>query len=328
MQPLRRKFRSIFSSTTSIGLDIGSRFVKLVQLRHFSQGAHLIDVQIEGIPEEDERVEMQRSVGLGLTLKRLVEKRGIEGAKVAISISGPSVIVKPINVPWMTEEELQGHLELEIDRYLPYEGDDIYWDYYLPQSNHLIPGPTMTMYLVAAKRDVVDHRVQLVTQVGLVPVVVDLDSLALANMHMVNYKNSRDGSDLIVNVGPSGFSMITVGSTKGFYQYDAMFGGERQSEVSQGEMAREVTCEIQKAIEDCRSSDLNDSISRVLLSGGYACYPGFVESLSSQLSISVEVVNPFKGLIISKGVLAEDRLEETSVLAGVAVGLALRSGRD
>ena len=186
----------------------------------------------------------------------------------------------------------------------------------------------MTLYLVAAKRDVVDHRVQLVTQVGLLPVVVDLDSLALANMHRVNYNDSRDGSALVVNVGPSGFSMITVSRTKEFYQHDAMFGGERQSEMSEGEMSREVICEIQKAIEDCRSSDPNHCISRVLVSGGYACSTEFVESLSSHLPIPVEVVNPFKSLTISNGVLAKDRVEETSVLAGVAVGLALRSERD
>ncbi len=325
---LLNKYRKTFRSDTLVGLDIGSRSIKLVQLRELSHGWQLVDVQVEDIPFVSEReTEKNRTIAQESALIGLVQRLSLVGAKVAISISGPSVIVKPITVPWMTEEELRGHLHLEIERYLPYKRDDVYWDFYSPQSNSTNSLSTMTMYLVAAKRELVDQKVKLVSQVGLHPVVVDLDSFALANMYMVNYESRREFSDLIVNLGPRGFNMVKVGMTDEFYLHDATMGGERSEEVCQQEMIWEVTNEIQKAVEFCRSYETNQSISRVLVTGGYVQMPGVVDRLSSKLQIPVEIVNPFKRFDIAKELFDSNTVRKASVLAGVAVGLALRCGK-
>ncbi len=318
----RRKFRS---RSTLIGLDIGSQMVKVVQLRHSSQGWQLVNFRVENIPNTEKmNLTKDGDVGVESVLRRLIKEMGINGAEVAVSISGPSVIVKPIDVPWMTEDELRGHLELEVEQYLPYQRSDIYWDYYMLQSNNLRPLSEMTIYLVAARRETVDQRIDLVRGVGLCPVVVDIDSFAVANMYTWNYEDQGQAPVLLVNVGPSGFNMIAVGSPEGFYIRDTALGRECPQDISQEEMSREIAGEIQRTIDLRRSYEDQQSLQRIVLSGGYAHLPGLVDILSQQLQIPIQIVDPFKRLTIAEGILDGAVAEDVSALAGVAVGLALR----
>ncbi|GJL63152.1 MAG: hypothetical protein NPIRA04_18060 [Nitrospirales bacterium] len=288
-------------------------------------------------------------------LRRLVLEMGIEGEHVAISLSGPSVIMKPIEVPWMSEEELEGHLEWEVERYLPYERKEVYWDYYVPQRPQLHHASSMQVYLVAAKKDRVDQRVALVTQAGLCPVVVDLDCVALANMYTLHGQTGDRTPGLIVNVGPSGLNMIMVGKTECFFIRDAALGGEwshefvqadvqtvradeiwgneqggEESAIDEGveEVCRDILYEIRRARDDCHSSENSQAVQQIWLCGGYAHLPGLVARLSSQLHVPVKIINPFHHLNKTAMVDREKVLASLPSVAAVAVGLALRCSKD
>ena len=356
-QPFLRKLRKMVRPTGQvIGLDIGSRLIKMVQLRRLARGWQLLDVQVVEVKQEKEgMITRNGECGIETVLKRLIAETGTRGADVAVSLSGPSVMVKPIEVPLMTEAELEGHLEWEVERYLPYERADIYWDYYIPHRNQLSSSSSLTAYLVAAKKEIVDRKVELVKQAGLHPVIVDIDSVALLNMYTLNYEDSGQIPVLLVNLGPSGLNMIAVGISECIYIRDASIGGEWSQEVLEegarlvrdGEVAKkewsnqtkaldvllqemygEIMNEMRRIIDHCNSSENDQPIQRVLLCGGYVHLPGFVDSLSLQLPIPVEVIDPFKNLMIAETAYNRKMFEPLSSVSGVAVGLALRGGQD
>ena len=313
------------TTTPLIGLDIGSQMVKMVRLKQVTRGWQLEDVQVRGLPKvKEEKTARGQEQGTEKVLKDLVEELGIHGAQVAISISGPSVMVKVITVPSMTEEELKGHLEWESDQYLPYKNDEIYWDYYVPQHNTLGSHNSMTLFLVAAKKEMVDLKVEVVKQAGLHPVVVDVDSLALANMYDLNYDDLREEPVLLVNLGPRGLNMIAVRIPEGLYIRDTALEGEWSEHVYLEEMYQEITSEIQRTLEFSRQYQESQGIHRIGLSGGYAHLPGLVDCLSTRLRMQVDIIDPFKKLHIAPETLSQIELENVSSLSGVAVGLALR----
>ena len=102
-----------------IGLDMGSQMIKIVRLRQIARGWQLEDVRVRELPKvKEEKTARGQEQSIERLLKDLVNEMRIQGAKAAISLSGPSVMVKTIDVPSMTREELKGHLELEADQYL------------------------------------------------------------------------------------------------------------------------------------------------------------------------------------------------------------------
>jgi len=349
---LFKKFRP---SPQPLGLDIGSHLIKLVQLKHGSGNWKLTDVRVKSVSiETDEQAGNNEDYGRIRVLRQLVMDMRIDGANVAISISGPSVIMKPIEIPWMSEEELAGHLEWEVERYLPYEREEVYWDYYVPQRSRLQHASSMLVYLVAAKKNIVDQRVALVKQAGLCPIVVEIDCVALANMYTLHEHADDKNPELLINVGPSGLNMITVGPEY-FSMRDAALGGEwshdflqmdsqraRAGEArwnEQGgesmefderleEIYREILYEVRRTMDDCHSYENSQAIQQLWLCGGYAHLPGLVAHLSSQLHVSVNLIDPFHNL--NKTVMAdrEEILAPLPSVAAVAVGLAIRCSQE
>ncbi|WP_447970570.1 type IV pilus assembly protein PilM [Nitrospira sp. M1] len=343
--------KNIRPSSRHIGLDIGTRLIKVVQLNRDAGGWKLADVRVKAISiGTGDLTTNKQEHDLPEVLRRLIVDMGIEGAHVAISISGPSIIMKPLEIPWMSEDELAGHLEWEVERYLPYERDEVYWDYYVPQRHHLHPSSSMLVYLVAAKKDIVDQRVALVKRAGLRPVVVDIDCVALANMHELNGHGVVHVPGLVVNIGPSGLNIITVGDAEHFAMRDAALGGEWAQDLLQEEsqylndgeaevpqqvfepMAQhemleevysEILYEVRRALDDCHSYEQSQMIQQIWLSGGYAHLPGLVAHLSSHLHVPVNIIDPFRSLKIS-AMASGNIVAPYSSLAAVAVGLAVR----
>ncbi|GJL64654.1 MAG: pilus assembly protein PilM [Nitrospirales bacterium] len=351
---LYRKFRP---SSHYLGLDIGSRLIKIVQLKYHAGEWHLSDVRVKDVSiETDTPIDNSKEYGVVEVLRCLIMDMGIEGENVAISLSGPSVIMKPIEMPWMSEEELKGHLEWEVERYLPYEREDVYWDYYVPQRSQQHHKSSMLVYLVAAKKNIVDQRVALVRQAGLCPVVVDIDCVALANMYTLHDHVSEKSPGLLINVSPSGLNMITVGKPEHFSMRDAALGGEWDHDLfgeegSQGvrvdetddneqveakadfdellnEVYREILYEVRRAMDDCHLYENGQAVQQIWLCGGYAHLPGLVARLSSQLHVPVNIINSFHHLNKTDMADREKILDSLPSVAAVAVGLALRCSKD
>ncbi|MFA5287683.1 MAG: type IV pilus assembly protein PilM [Candidatus Omnitrophota bacterium] len=75
---------------------------------------------------------------------------------------------------------------------------------------------------------------------------------------------------------------------------------------------------------DYYESQGSSNVCKVFLSGGSAKFEGLKEMLARLLSIEVEYWDPFKKIKISEGIDTE-KLKNSSVELGVAVGLALRN---
>ena len=52
----------------------------------------------------------------------------------------------------------------------------------------------MNVLLVAAKRDLIDSKLRILAEAGVVPTVVDVDAFALHNAFEVNYPEAMIGS--------------------------------------------------------------------------------------------------------------------------------------
>src|SRR4030066_1109125 len=154
-----------------IGLDIGCSSIKLVELKEDKNGYSLKNLALSPLPSEaivDGAI--MDSVTIIDTIQDVISTSKTKTKDVVTSVSGHSVIVKKISLPFMTEAELEESIQWEAERYIPFDINDVNIDFQIFGSNPENP-EVMDVILVAAKKDIVNDYVSVIMGSGLNPVI-------------------------------------------------------------------------------------------------------------------------------------------------------------
>jgi type IV pilus assembly protein PilM len=340
-----------------IALDIGSTYIKLVQLKGSGKNYHLVKFGMAQLPPEVIVEGAVMDAGRVVdAIKELLAEHKVASKDAVISVSGSSVIIKRVSVADMSEEELAESIKWEAEQYIPFSIDDVNVDF-----QKLGQGATegqADVLLVAVKKDKINDYVNLVKEAGLEPVVMDVDAFALANMYELNYEADA-GVTALLNVGASVMNINILKDGTSIFTRDINVGGNRYTEalqrdfgltyedaekVKRGEevagadheqmtgamnaVTDDIVAETQRSFEFFRSTTGSDRVSRVLVSGGCARIGNFTAMLGERLEIPVEVCNPFKNIKMDAKKFDPQHIAELAPMCSVAVGLALRRPGD
>ncbi len=348
MRKQLRKWVEVFSRPqTRVGLDIGSSTIKLIQLEQRAGRYRLKRFGIRrlesAVAEEDA---IHHSSRLKTVLSDLLQEYDLLGRSVAISVSGPSVMVKRIRVSGVKADALDEYLTWDGHQHIPYAMNDIYFDYWiLPQSR--LASEELELLLVAAKQQVVESRKTLLEEIGVHPIVCDVDGLALLKTMMRTRRASRGSSFAIANVGASGMNIVFVADEQPLVVRDIIFentsssltavnavaveGGDgsfqaRTDSPENPSAMVEVVREIRCCFESVRERYPELDVEKLFLCGGQSNDPRLRSVLHDALGIPTLQFNPFEGIECSDD--RRDRLSASAHLGGVAVGLAMHQDND
>jgi len=348
-----------------VGLDIGSRAVKLVEIDHSKRGRILKNFGIIGLPR-DAIVEgtIKEMEIVSSAIKTLCRNLKVKNSDVATSISGYSVIVKKIVITDRDESELEKTIHSEAEQYIPFDINDVNLDYDIlavgDQTGQEKEGEKgkphqMEVMLVAAKKEIVEDYVTLLQLSGLNPAVVDVDAFALQNAFEVS-ASEPEGCYALVNVGAEELGINAIKNGASIFSRDSSYGGNQITDAIMSEfdvdfeeaekiklggkkpenskaaleeiftsVLSEWAQEIKRALDFLATTYPEENIEKILLSGGSSRVPGFSKYLEMETSLPVEELNPFANLIVNEKAFDSKYLSYMAAQAGVAVGLALRS---
>jgi type IV pilus assembly protein PilM len=342
-----------------IGLDIGSSSIKLVELRKGKTGYRLHNLAISLLPPEAiVDGAFMDSVTIIDAIRNLVSTARTKTKDVVSSISGHSVIVKKIPLPFMTEAELGESVRWEAERYIPFDINDVNIDFQILGVNQENPD-LMDVVLVAAKKDIINDYVSVIMESGLNPVIIDIDSFALENMLAVNYGIDESEKVALVNVGASVTNINILEKNISAFTRDIYKGGnqiteeiqrqihvdfEEAEKIKMGEKAdassesiiqnvlkaasESLAVEIGNSLDFFQSTTNDEKVSKLYLSGGGSKIRDFDLVLQQQIEIPVEIVNPFKEIEFREKEFDGEYLREIGPIMAVGVGLASRKVGD
>jgi type IV pilus assembly protein PilM len=113
-------------------------------------------------------------------LKALVSQHKLKGRSVHVGVSNQKVIVRNIDMPEMTEEELRGAIEFQAQDYIPIPVDEAVLDFQVIGKRVNPDGGTrQEVLLVAAQRMMISTLLDALRQAGLKVAGIDVSSLAL-----------------------------------------------------------------------------------------------------------------------------------------------------
>ncbi len=348
---------SYFYRKEIVGLDIGSGAIKLVQLKKTKQGYILKKFGV--LPIDPELIVDGAVMDAGQVvsaIRELVGRESLRTKNVAMSVSGHSVIVKKIALPLMTEDELQESIKWEAEQFIPFDINDVNIDAHILQTpDAQREEGQMPVLLVAVKKDKLTDYVNLVQDAGLNPVIGDVDAFALQNMYTENYSPKEGETVALINMGAS---VMNINILKGgifSFTRDISIGGKQYNEAIQREMDlsfeqaerakraeaiegvdsnqvsdivqrlnSELVSEVIRSFDYFKTTSPNESIDKILLSGGSSKLPELVTLLIERVGIPTERLNPFNRIEIPPDQFDMDVISEMAPQAAVGVGLALR----
>src|SRR4030043_724460 len=333
----------VFGRKSSIGLDIGSGYLKVVQLKDTKGGYELELFDMLPLPPElivdGSIIDSLRLID---SLKELIRKAKIKTKDAVISIAGhSSVIIKRVSLNEMTEEELSESIKFEAEQYIPFNIEDVSLDFQIigPKEE---PGQ-MDVILVAVKKDLINEYLSVVKEAGLNPLIVDVNSFALENVYEINYEIEPDKNTALVSIGASTINMNILKGGISVFTRDSASGSNLHTEALQrefsltyetaerlkkGEAVENVSPQDALSVMDLASEEIigevnssleyfHEDINEVILSGGCALVKDFPKLLAEKIGIQTKTMQPFKNIKIPKK-FDLSYIEEMCPMAAVA----------
>lgn len=345
----------IFGRNKVFGLDIGAYAVKLVELDETSKGYKLRNAGIVRIPPESiVDGDVINTIGVSEALRTLFSELKLKTKQVSLGVGGHAgVMQRRIKVPIMSREELENSIKWEAEQYLPpgLTIDEVYMDFVVLGT--LSEEGQMEVSLVFAKKDIVNNYVAILTDLGYDPVVVDYKAFALQNAFELNYPLSEEEVVILLDIGASMYTINVIKGDKSLYIRDVSGNAgsfvteelqknlgvdyedaENMKQIPVEERSSEADKIIKDSIDIMADSVATDvkrvvgtlaedtSISKLFMCGGAVISEELIAKLQEKTEMSVEVIDPFKQLIIPKEMPLD--VEKNKSQFTVAVGLALR----
>ena len=183
-----------------VGVDIGSHAVKVVWLTsgektcRLNAWAHVpLQFKTDSTPEE-------RKFITAKLLKDAFDRKKIPCRTVAIAVSGNAVIVRYVSIPRIARKDMEMMLPTEAEPFIPFDIKDVQLGYHVLGDVVEDNQKKMQIVLVAAKKDLVAEKMDILSAAGLSPLVIDVDAFALEAV-AGRLPQSGPGALALLNIG-------------------------------------------------------------------------------------------------------------------------------
>ena len=336
-----------------VGVDIGSHAVKICQLQKVGVNHKLLALGSANLPQGAvEDGVLQEPDEVGKAISGLLKNLKIKNSRIGISISGYSVIVKKIALDKMEENALDEYIKSEAEQYIPFDIDDVYLDYQQLKSKTSSP-ERIEIMLVAAKKEVVNDYLNMLSELKLQTVLVDVDGFALENM----WETVSGGKEnvALIDIGASKMNINIISDGVSVLARDIVVGSEQLTEqialkldveysvAEKIKIGAEVnddqidgirnifnqTCtqwvlEIKKAIDLYMANNPDKPLKSLVLSGGGSKVNGLSEYIHQETGLNVYSFNPFEKMMYDKNKFDPSYIDLIGPEMAIAAGLAIR----
>lgn len=193
----KRKFTAV---------DIGSHSIKVARMRQKGKKLEIIDTGIAELPNETViEGKIQDPSIVAAELENIFEKMKYHPSRIVTTVSTNNLLVRNLELPLMSEDELAESIKWEADDQLPFPVNLASMDYLILEKDE----STMKILLVAVKEDIIENFLQPFNNIGIKPDVVNVQPMAL--LSLLEYQGELDEPVAVVDVGASR-TQVTIGS--------------------------------------------------------------------------------------------------------------------
>jgi type IV pilus assembly protein PilM len=262
---------------------------------------------------------------LSILVESFMNDNDLPKDDVRLALPESVVSTKVIEIPPLSDAELASAIGWQAEQHIPIPPEELSLEYqvlYRPPKGDKSP---MRVLLVGSRKTVVERFVNMFYDIGIEPTAIETHSLAI--LRALQFE-STDPNTLVINIGSSvmDMTMVYVGeiqfvishmnagqlltrsleqgvglATAQAEQYkrsyglnEAQFQGKVKDALLPG--VNLLINEMKKSVQFFINKHPQETVQRVVLAGGSAALPGFVQQITNQLGAEVLVAAPFAGI--------------------------------
>ena len=322
-----------------IGIDIGTYSIKAVELGQAAGGFEMRHWAIEPLVGSDTKS----------ALKKICERLNINNQFLVSSVFGKGTLIRYVDLPRMTLEDLRKSYIFDLDKYFPFDPKSIYTDCSIlnPEGKD----KKMVVLLAAVKKEMVDERIKLFEEAGFELNRVTINSIAIANAfdRLAPQVTTSGKAKAVLDIGGSSSCLMIFNESSPRFARDIFIGSqemtkkianalgvdETQAEAIKrqpGEKLAQVieACDmpINNLITEIRMSmdyyvtEKNIQVDELFLGGGGSLLKSIEGVFEKNLGLPVKIWNPLTRVRLNTSVAAED-IQPYAAQFGVALGLGM-----
>lgn len=334
-----------------VGLDIGSKTIKIVELQKEGEAFSLLASGIVGYSGStvEKMADEKDMAAIAQIIKKLHAQAGVSSKDVVISLPEQQVFTRTIKFPMLTDAEIASAVKWEAEQYIPIPVNEAIIQHSVLLRNEKATPPEVIVLLVAAPRTVVEKYTKVTQLAGLNPVAVETELIALTRALAPPGKTviladlgagstdiaiARDGLLSFSRSIPIAGEALTRAVSQGLgvavtqaEEYKKTYGlspGQLEGKVKGAldPVLKLVVDEIKKAISYYQTEEKGEAPTAVIISGGSSGLPQLISLMTELLGLEVIIANPF-GRVRSDAETVK-KLAPYAPLYSIATGLAMR----
>lgn len=200
---------NLFGKSPVIGLDLGSGYIKIAQLKETTKGLNLVNIGLLPTPKGTiENAKIVNPEEISEAIRTLLRMFSFIGKRVVASVSGQLVTVRTLTVDKLPETELNEVVKWEIQKILPYKLEEASIDYQILGVVPETEGKKLSIIAAAASLDIINSIVSAIKLAKLEPVAIEIESFA--ELRLLDYTYSNKYSKNIILLINSGYSFTSI----------------------------------------------------------------------------------------------------------------------
>ena len=346
-----------FSSKKVIGIDIGSSTIKLAEMNFSPKGSYLENFAVVPSPLQSiTNGEITDSLLVAETIKMAFKENHFKNRNASVGLSGTAVIIKKISIPRVDMGKLKEQIKYEASQYLPFDINQVTLEHH---ALSFTSNPeNIDVLVVAAQNEFILNYLSSINQAGLSCSILDVSSLALANVFEINYGKTAEPVALF-NFGSNISNFLVLFQGEVIFSRDIPVGGfhftneisknmgvtfeEAESLKIQQGLSQDVpeetrtfmnlaldyvTEEIRNSIDFYTATAQGHLINKSYYTGGASLTAGLIDHLTDVLKMPFEVFNPYSVIKSGNKKITPNYLQQIAPFASIACGLAIRQVND
>lgn len=346
-----------FSSKKVVGVDIGSSSIKLAELTVSSGGTTLDNFAV--IPSPQLAVtngEITDTLLVAESIKSAFRENGFKNKNACVGLSGTAVIIKKISIPRVDPKKLREQVQYEAAQYLPFDVSQVTLEHHV--LSFTSSPENLDVLVIAAQNEYILNYISSINQAGLRCSILDVNSLALANVFEMNYGKTSEPVALF-NFGSNITNFLVLFQGEVIFSRDIPVGGFhftneisknmgitfdeaetlKISQSTQQEVPEDtrtfmnialdyVTEEIRNSIDFYTATAQGHLITKAYYTGGASLTAGLVDHLIDVLKLPFELFNPNLNIKPGTKKMTPLFLQQITPFSSIACGLGIRTVGD
>ena len=335
---------------TSVGLDIGSGLIKVAVVDHSKREPELVRATVTPLLADAivEGEVMDPGI-VAEAIRSALQSAGVKSSPVVTAVGGRDVIIKKIQIERVKEQQARELMRWEAEQHVPFDMESVELDFQILDPD--ADGLEMSVLLVAAKRELIESKMRVLTDAGLDTAVVDVEAFALHNAFELNHPDAMTGVVALLNIGhdvtninilDDGVPLLTRDLTVGTRRIREDLQRERGLSMDDAQQliqgydrsphldaviegrGEEIAVGIERAAAFVAQNSRTGNLRQIYTCGGGSRIPGLNQMLANRLRLTVRQANPLANLRVRDGALESLVTDEIAPLLMMPIGLALR----